>query len=198
MSPAELRLQACLAEGPRSSRDVIAEMVTAGFTAKQIRRAREQLAVVVRRSGCRAAMRTFWSTPPAGQAQPLIEAHGDHASARPRARSQSQIRAAQVGAGGDDDGVEGGIQRHHDEPAAGLSEAERDRMSGRIAAFVTRGLGADEARAVAVALVVRDRGNDPALGSCIECQAFERQECPVTPRPATDVHQCWYRRAATP
>lgn len=195
MSPAELRLQACLTACPRNSREVIAEMAKAGFTTKQTRRAREQLGVVVRRSGSRASMRTFWSARAAGHAQPLIHAQGEPASARPGARPPRQMRATQVGAGGD--GVYGGPHRDPVEPTADLSEAERGRLNGRVAAFVRRGLGIEEAREVAVALVARDRGNVHALGSCIECQAFERQECPVTQRPVVETHICWLRRMTT-
>ena len=196
MSPTELRLRDCLANGSRNSREVIAEMVASGYSTKQVRRARESQGVVVRRSGWRAAMRTTWelsiAAAPAGQAQPLIGAQGEEATARTR----GEMHAAQIGAGSG--GAEGGLERHLDEPEADLSEAELDRMDGRIAAFLRRGLGVDEARHVARALVDRDRGSVHALGSCIECQAFERQDCPVVPQPAIEIHQCWYRRAATP
>jgi hypothetical protein len=168
MSPTELRLRNCLADGPRNSREVIAEMAASGYSAKQVRRARERQGVVARRSGCRGEMRSTWELP-------RVTA--------PEARG--------------DDRHEGDGQRHLDERGS-LSEAERARLHGRIAAFIRRGLGADEARNVANALVVRDRGNVQAVGSCIECQAFERLECPAVPRPAIEIHQCWYRRAAGP
>jgi hypothetical protein len=86
--------------------------------------------------------------------------------------------------------------RHPRSPAdhADLAEAELGRLNGHVEAFISS--GAAEARAIAVTLVVRDRGNVHALGSCIECQALERRECPATPRPAVEIHVCWYRRFA--
>lgn len=200
MTEPAIVLEALLADGPCNSRAVLAAMAERGFTAKQVRRAREQQGVVVRRSGSGAAMRSAWEWPsaaaPDGREQLPVGAQGGKASVRAHAASAPDPQGSTGGAG--EDGLEDDRHRHPDEPACDLSEAELARLDGRITAFVSRGLGADEARSVAVGLVTRDRGNVPAVGSCIECQALERHECPVVPRPAAEIHQCWYRRIASP
>ena len=44
LSETEIILRKLLADGPRNSREVLAELAARGFTAKQVRRARERKA----------------------------------------------------------------------------------------------------------------------------------------------------------
>jgi hypothetical protein len=68
----------------------------------------------------------------------------------------------------------------------------------RLGAFILNGMTVTEARALADALIERDRHAMPAMGSCAECQCIALKSCPTSPRPAAEVHVCWYRRQCTP
>lgn len=78
-----------------------------------------------------------------------------------------------------------------------LDDNERRRVERRIELFVQRGLGQYEARQVAVALIQRDRGSGQAVGSCIECQNYVRQQCSEPQLPVL-IHECWSRRHDAP
>ena len=60
LTDCEIVLRALLAEGPRNSRDVLAELADRSFTAKQVRRARERQGVVIDRQGFGALAQTIW------------------------------------------------------------------------------------------------------------------------------------------
>jgi hypothetical protein len=83
-------------------------------------------------------------------------------------------------------------------PVADLTDAERHRHRARIEVFTARGITIEGAGAVADALVARDRDGLPGVGSCAECQAFVRHQCPAAPRPAAEVHLCWHMRRDAP
>lgn len=83
-------------------------------------------------------------------------------------------------------------------PESAVSNAERNRHQARAEAFSSRGMAASDARKLVDALIQRDRSGAPATGSCIECQCVALQECPVAPRPAGEIHQCWYMRNVGP
>ena len=79
-----------------------------------------------------------------------------------------------------------------------LTQFEQARTSHRVKLFVLRGMNEGAAYALAIRLVLeRDRTNGRALGSCVECQAFVRNECAVM-RPITVIHECWRRRQDGP
>ena len=60
LTDCEIVLRALLSEGPRNSRDVLAELADRSFTAKQVRRARERQGVVIDRQGFGALAHTIW------------------------------------------------------------------------------------------------------------------------------------------
>ena len=57
LSETEIILRKLLADGPRNSREAISELAARGFTAKQVRRARERQGVVMARDGFGPATR---------------------------------------------------------------------------------------------------------------------------------------------
>ena len=63
LSETEIILRKLLADGPRNSREAISELAARGFTAKQVRRARERQGVVMARDGFGPATRTTWRMP---------------------------------------------------------------------------------------------------------------------------------------
>ena len=80
------------------------------------------------------------------------------------------------------------------EARAEMTQFERTRASLRVQIFVQRGMNESAARDLAIRLLLeRDRTNGRALGSCVECQAFVRDECAMM-RPITVIHECWRRR----
>ena len=84
------------------------------------------------------------------------------------------------------------------ESGADMTQPEQTRTSRRVQLFVRRGMNEVAACALAVRLVLeRDRTKGRALGSCVECQAFVRNECAVM-RPITVIHECWRRRRDGP
>lgn len=84
-------------------------------------------------------------------------------------------------------------------PAArGAMGGEQPRHRARVQAFMAMGHDADTARAVADALAARDRSGRSATGSCAECQNVALRQCPATPRPVTEIYECWSRRQCTP
>lgn len=78
-----------------------------------------------------------------------------------------------------------------------LTDAEHRRHQARVDVFTARGLVVTDARKLADALLDRDRGGLRATGSCVECQCVELKDCPTTPRPALQIHPCWYMRRCT-
>ena len=63
LSEAEIILRALLADGPRASREVLADLAARGFTPKQVRGARERQGVVMGRDGFGPETRTTWRMP---------------------------------------------------------------------------------------------------------------------------------------
>ncbi len=63
LSAAEIIIRALLAEGPRASREVLADLAARGFTPKQVRVARERQGIVTERGGFGQATRTTWILP---------------------------------------------------------------------------------------------------------------------------------------
>lgn len=169
-SAPEICLRSFLRDGPRNSRDVLAAMAEQQFTPKQVRLARERQGVLIERSGNGADMHSTWRMP--GDVAGVASGVGD----APRASDAPAM--------------------HH--PASAQTDGERRRHSARIDAFRLRGMDARAASALADALVVRDRDGLRAVGSCAECQNVELQQCPATPRPAIEVHECWFMRQCTP
>jgi len=78
------------------------------------------------------------------------------------------------------------------------TDVEQRRHRGRVEVFVARGIDAGTAAEVADALVLADRSGRPAFGSCAQCQNLLRGNCPATPKPVIEIHECWYRRQDTP
>ena len=77
------------------------------------------------------------------------------------------------------------------------SELERSRHAGRVDAFGRRGIRLDVARQVADLLVVADRENRHAYGSCAQCASLNTPDC-RSQQPLMIMHVCWLRRLATP
>lgn len=175
-TPAELLLHTLLLHGPSCSREVQALMAERRFTPKQVRTARERLGVLAERSGNGASMRTAWRLPGGSD-------EGGEASSLESVTTP--VDPACCSASG---------------PATEtpLTTGEHSRHRARFAAFMRQGMNDIQAQAVADALVVRDRRGERAVGSCAECQCLQLNTCPSTPRPAVEIHECWYRRQCTP
>lgn len=173
-SPAEVLLYTLLVSGPSCSRDVQSLMAERQFTPKQVRHARERLGVLAERSGNGSRMRSTWRLPGGGAVLALGADGGEPDPADPAcSASRSAIATA-------------------------LTEGERSRHRARFVAFTRQGMDATEAHSVANALVARDRSKQRAAGSCAECQCLALKTCPTKPRPAAEIHECWYRRQCTP
>ena len=191
-------LGALLLDGSRDSREVLATMANRGLSPKQVRRAREKLGVVVERHGNGAAMRSTWCLP-----EPAIHAHDDEAPVARIVTTKASTKAPHFERG--THGVQDGTKQtpalakapaavHHDSNGM-WSEGECRRHTGRVDAFARRGIKLDVARQVADLLVVADRENRHAYGSCAQCVSLNTSECSV-PRPVVEVHVCWLRRCA--
>jgi len=210
--PLSQRLRTLLAEGSKPSREVAAVLGAEGYTPKQIRRAREHEDIVIERAGNGRAMRSTWrlSIPvaiPALDEMLTFVGVGDTASQRSASERETETVATKVS-------TEKAVpctQRMQpaNEPgaasafeglgAANLTDFEVQRAERGAIVFVQRGMGINAARDLAIRLVLeRDRPAQRATGSCIECQMLVRQECHVTPRPVSEIHECWYRRPDTP
>ncbi len=198
MSEVDVALRALLAQGARDSREVLAAMAERGLSPKQVRRAREKLGVVVARHGDGAAMRSTWYLP-----EPAIHAHDDEAPLAGMVATKVSTKTHHFEFG--THGVRDGTQQTPalaKAPAAVLhdtnglwSEGECRRHAGRVDAFGRRGIKLDVAHQVADLLVVADRENRHAYGSCAQCVSLNTSECSV-PRPVVEVHVCWLRRCA--
>lgn len=169
-------MRALLDDGPRNSRDVLTALAALQFTPKQARRAREQLGVLTERAGNGKAMHSTWRLPD-GKATAARNGRNPGAANHPE---------------------QGTPAGQHLQPPADVSEGEQRRHRARVAAFLALGHDTTTASAVADALVARDRAGRPAEGSCAECQNLARRQCPATPRPAIEIHECWARRQGTP
>ena len=185
-------LRAALSGGIRNSREVLAELGALGFSAKQIRRARERLGVLTKRQGRRADMRSMWALP-----MPQLAPEVVSETSPARARDAEPIPPAY-------------LRKHKASDsgemlafAKGLSEAEATRVARRAAAFIARGLTAALANDVAIALVLeRDRGGTRE-GSCIECQCMVHGGCTSAEfsggsRDVREIWYCGYARRDTP
>jgi len=216
-----------LAAGPCNSRDALEAMAGHGLTPKQVRRARELLGVITQRAGSGTSMHSVWSLPPTmtniGTARVDESAEGanevDEAFVPEAAAGFPTVPrpGARAGGGDEADGGEDAYrsQRARDRqdanceaaphlkagpPAAveGLNDFEQRRHQRRVEEFIAKGIDAITAAEVANALVARDRDFRPAAGSCAECQNLLRGNCPATPKPVIEIHECWYRRQDTP
>ena len=172
LSPPERCLRDLLNAGPRRSREVQDAMAARQFTPKQVRGARERQGILVERSGSGANMQSTWRLP-----LDLNDAETTVHECRP----------------GD-----GNLKKPDIRGESAYSAHEQQRRYARIQAFTSRGIDALTANALADALVTRDRAGMPATGSCAECQCVSLNCCPTTPRPAIEIHECWYRRQCTP
>lgn len=171
------RLSEWLADGPRESQALHVLARAEGITPKMLRVARERLGVVIRRSGNGVRMRSTWSLPVESQ----------KARGRPLAVSMR------------------GMEQPTGEPsdAAGLSfaDAERGRISRRIAFFMWKGLTKVAAHELAIHLLLeRDRHGSRA-GSCIECQNWRpegQRPCSEGQRQPGEIWDCSWRRHDAP
>ena len=184
MTDCEIVLRALLSEGPRNSRDVLAELADRSFTAKQVRRARERQGVVVDRQGFGAVTQTTWRLP-LGPSASTHALDGDHVRAGARNTGKT-LRKPKI------------PEASTAQPAPAATSAEVARMAGRIEAFQHRGVAAQEAEDIAGRLLSADRENRHALGSCVQCWSWRQGECPLTPKPIAEIHFCWLRRLETP
>lgn len=204
-------LREFLAAGPCNSRAVLAAMADNGLTPKQVRGARERLGVVVQRAGSGAAMHSAWSLPPTepnicpaegtnqidGAFMPDGDALASEAAGSIPNVSPARARGTQPVV--NQDAVLVGRQvRAQARAREGCTDAEQRLHRARVEAFVGRGITIDIATEVADALLLADREGRPAVGSCAQCQNLLRGTCPVTPKPAVEIHECWYRRQDVP
>lgn len=198
-------LTAILTPGPVESRAALAAMAAQGFTAKQTRRARERLGLIVHRVGYGPQTQSTWQLPaPTCSTQvetaPVVPAHrralsrgkmlsfvkvSEHSARASRVRSVATSGTAQV---------------RNEVRAESLvaTEVEQRRIDRRVALFILRGLDRDTAGQLAQSLLQRDRTKGDAWGSCIECQNYVRQQCPVVQQPVAEIHECWLRRHEAP
>ena len=197
MTDCEIVLRALLSEGPRNSREVLAELADRSFTAKQVRRARERQGVVMARDGFGPATRTTWRMPMLPPAP--TPAPGGRQVRKAPVRVQVRTGTRELGAelanpcdpwiAQDSTGQQ---------PPADATLAELARLAGRVEVFQRRGSNPAEARDVALRLLASDRENRHALGSCAQCHSWRQGDCQLTPLPVTTIHVCWFRRTETP
>ena len=197
MTDCEIILRALLAEGPCASREVLADLAARGFTAKQVRGARERQGIVAVRGGFGQATRTTWRLP----SPPPVptDALGGRQVRKAAVRVQVRTGARELGAelanpcdpwiAQDSTGQQ---------PPADATLAELARLAGRVEVFQRRGSNPAEARDVALRLLASDRENRHALGSCAQCHTWRQGDCQLTPLPVTTIHVCWFRRTETP
>lgn len=190
MTDAETALKDLLATGPRQSRDVTATMTRQGMTAKQVRRARERMGIVICRSGNGASMRSTWALP--------VEVRGTRdtspALTFPDMPGDAAERKAKVSESQEPSGMATSTK---------LYAEETSRIARRVPVFMARGLDRLLATDVATSLVVqRDRPGTRAV-SCVECQCYTlHNTCAAAqytggPRDAREVWSCgWARRDA--
>ena len=179
LSDSKEALVALLSDGPRGSRELVAELASRGFTAKTVRRARERLGVRIDREGFGLATRTIWRLP-------LVPAES-HLGVDVRAAAHSpsvDLRNPEASA----------AQQSPVSP----TPAELARQVGRIEVFQRRGIQPAEAHEIALRLLLADREGRHGLGSCVQCQAWRLGDCHLEPKPALDMHVCWFRRTETP
>ena len=94
----EIILRALLSAGSRCSREVLAEMAARGFSAKQVRTARERQRIAMHRTGSGKDMRTTWALLPSA----AIHAQAERSSTRAPALGApgTQPRSSQCGTQG--------------------------------------------------------------------------------------------------
>lgn len=201
LSKPDIVLGALLANGPRCSREVLAEMAARGISAKQARTAREKQRIAVHRTGSGKDMRTTWALLP----DVPIHAQADRTSTRPREGKTADAGCQQLSTSG---GTQAAVPRAAGpqqistaadaaDAAAGPSNSELRRRDARIHAFIGRGVAQGEAKLTADRLMHADRENRHAYGSCAQCQAWTWGECDKV-RPMTEMHVCWSRRPMSP
>ena len=197
LSETEIILRKLLADGPRNSREAISELAARGFTAKQVRRARERQGVVMARDGFGPATRTTWRmpmlppapTPAPGGRQVRKAAVRVHVRTGTRELGAELANPCDPWIAQDSTGQQ---------PPADATLAELARLAGRVEVFQRRGSNPAEARDVALRLLASDRENRHALGSCAQCHSWRQGDCQLTPLPVTTIHVCWFRRTETP
>ena len=215
-------LRRILVDGPVVSMRVKSLAGQFGIGPKALRNARDRLGVAMVRQGNGEAMRSVWSLPVEGAAapvQPAADGIRAPSTATKMLRSAKVGVLINVNVSGDlnvpsKPSPMFGFYRNRASPAEGklltsanfsavqteqfadsaLTQFEQARTSHRVKLFVLRGMNEADARPLAFRLVVeRDRTNGRSRGSCVECQAFVRNECTVM-QPTTVIHECWRRR----
>lgn len=197
-------LATILAPGPVESKAAIVAMAAQGFTAKQTRRARESLGLVVHRAGYGPQTQSTWQLPAPtrltqDEAAPVVPADG-RASRRGKMLSLVKVaehsaRASTVRPVATSDTAQVRKVRAESQVA---TEAEQRRIDRRVELFIDRGLERNAANQLARSLLQRDRTKGDAWGSCIECQNYVRRQCPVVQQPVAEIHECWLRRHDAP
>lgn len=169
-----------LSRGPRHSREVLAELAAQGFTAKQLRRARERQGILIERAGNGLAMHSTWRLPDAAATAPAVTATRPLV---PRPSEQTPFPASTPAC---------------PQSVTLMADGEQCRHAARVRAFMSLGQGEATAHQVADALVERDRRGEHGTGSGAECQNPALGNCPTAPRPVIEAHGCWAGRQCTP
>lgn len=198
-------LTTILAPGPVESKAVLAAMVVQGFTAKQTRRARESLGLIVHRAGYGPQTQSTWQLPTStcstpDETAPVVPADGRASSSGKMlgfvgvSEPSARVRRVRSGATSGAAPVRSVVRAEVPAVDVGMTADEKLRTERRVVLFLERGADAQEARLTALALVQRDRTKPQQWGSCVECQNYVRRQCPVEQRPIAEVHECWLRR----
>jgi hypothetical protein len=178
MDAAETTLHGLLTGGSGLSGMLIAAMKHAGFTPKQVRRAREKLGVQITRTGHGASMRSWWALPGESCRDADRCGHSDPHSCPPDDRrvygqlcdiqriktyTPAPLKSLRAPAGPSDfAGTASPVD---------LTEDERKRVDRRVEFFIMKGLAASEASTLATRLVFERDRRGTRLASCAECQS---------------------------
>jgi hypothetical protein len=179
LSPqAERKLRAFLAEGSRLSSEVIAAMAEAGFTPKQIRRAREKLGVQITRTGYGGNMRSSWALPGESCGGADRCGHSDPHSCPPDDRWVSgqlrDVTRTKTYTPAPQKSLRMPARPSHlagTAPPVDLTGDERKRVDRRVGFFIMKGLAASDASTLAIRLVFERDRRGTRLASCAECQS---------------------------
>lgn len=198
MTDCEIVLRALLADGPRASREVLADLGARDFTPKQVRGARVRQGIVMEREGFGPATRTTWRMPmltPAPAPTPAPRGRQVRAEVRGEVRATARELGVEL-ANPNDPWIPQDLTGQ--QTPADATPVELARMAGRIEVFQRRSIQPAEARDVALRLLAADRENLHANGSCVQCHSWRQGDCHSTPLPITTIHVCWFRRTETP
>jgi hypothetical protein len=178
MNAAETTLHSLLAGGSGLSSMLIAAMRHAGFTAKQVRRAREKLGVQITRTGYGSNMRSSWALPGESCGGANRCRHSDPHSCPPDDRwgsgqpgdvtrtktyTPALPKSLRAPAGSSDlAGTASPVD---------LTEDECKRVDRRVEFFIMKGLAASDASMLAMRLLFERDRRGTRLASCAECQS---------------------------